>query len=440
MRKKIVIMGAAGRDFHNFNLVYSHDKTTEVVAFTAAQIPFIDERLYPPELSGPLYPKGIPIRTEDELAHIIQESQVDEVVFSYSDVTFNHVMEKASTVLSLGADFTLLGPDRTMLDSAKPVLSITAVRTGCGKSAVTRFAAAIIEELGYRAAVIRHPMPYGDLAAQAVQRFASYGDLKSHNCTIEEMEEYEPIIEAGFVVFAGVDYKAILKEAEKEADIIIWDGGNNDMPFIRPDHSIVIVDPLRPGDEANYHPGATNLLMADTVVINKAESAAPDDIDLVLDNINAMNPCALIVETRSLVTVEDVETLPGKKVLVIEDGPTLTHGGMKFGAGIKAAELAGAIEVDPRPYAVGAIAETLRKYPELNHLIPAMGYSRAQIADLEETINATPCDAVLIATPIDLSKIIDIQRPSHRVSYKIEDMEDDGLEGAIARFADEIFK
>ncbi len=433
-------MGAAGRDFHNFNTCFRDDPTTEVVAFTAAQIPGIEQRTYPPILAGPLYPQGIPIYSETELPAVIRSEGISEVVFAYSDVALSYVMEEGSLCLSLGCDFTLLGPERTMLSSVKPVISVTATRTGCGKSGVSRFISRVIEGAGRKPVTIRHPMPYGDLESQRVQRFSSLEDLERHNCTIEEREEYEPVVEAGGVVYAGVDYELILREAEEEADIIIWDGGNNDFPFIKPDLSIVLVDPLRPGDEAAYYPGRTNLLMADIVVINKAESAPPEDIDTVLDNISILNPVAGIIETRSNVMVENGASLMGKTVLVVEDGPTLTHGGMGFGAGIKAAELSGAHEIDPRPYAVGSIKETFAKYPNIGYLVPAMGYSKDQVRELEATINATPCDCVLVATPVDLRKIIEIKRPAFRVRYEIEDMEEDGIEWTVTNFMNEHFE
>ena len=439
MKKKIIIMGAAGRDFHNFNLCFRHDPSKEVVAFTANQIPEIGARTYPAALAGPLYPTGIPVHAEAELAGLIKEFEVDGVVFAYSDVRHEEVMHAASLVLSLGADFTLIGPKRAMLESKRPVIAVTAVRTGCGKSSVSRFTASIIRDSGKRLVIIRHPMPYGDLASQRLQKFSTLSDLDRYKCTIEEMEEYEPIVEAGFTVFAGVDYKEILARAEHEADVIIWDGGNNDFSFVRPDLLITLVDPLRAGDETAYHPGETNLLMADTVVINKAESACPEDIDQVLDSINTMNPCAAIVEMRSNITIDHTGSLRGKRVLVIEDGPTLTHGSMRFGAGVKAAELAGAIEVDPRPYAVGTIKDTLQKYPSLGQLVPAMGYSDAQRADLEATVRATPCDAVLVATPVDLKRIINIDKPAYRVRYEVEDIEEAGLESIIVRFIDDHF-
>ena len=439
LKRRIVIMGAAGRDFHNFNTCFRDDPATVVVAFTATQIPEIDGRTYPPLLSGPLYPEGIPIYPESELPAIIRREGVSGVVFAYSDVTLSYVMEEASLCLSLGCDFTLLGPEQTMLNSVKPVISVTATRTGCGKSSASRFISRVIETAGRKPVTIRHPMPYGNLESQIVQRFSSLEDMDRHNCTIEEREEYEPVVEAGGIIYAGVDYERILREAEEEADIIIWDGGNNDFPFINPDLSIVLVDPLRPGDEAAYYPGRTNLLMADIVVINKAESVPPEDIDAVLDSINKLNPVAGIIETRSHVMIEDGAALSGKRVLVVEDGPTLTHGGMGFGAGIKAAELSGAREVDPRPYAVGSIKDAFVKYPHIGCLVPALGYSSKQLRELEATINQTPCDCVLVATPMDLRRVIDINKPTFRVRYEMEDMEEDGLEWSVLSFMNEHF-
>ncbi|MBI5887163.1 MAG: GTPase [Deltaproteobacteria bacterium] len=433
-RKKIIIMGAAGRDFHNFNLCFRDNPDYECVAFTAAQIPFIEKRAYPPALSGSLYPEGIPVYPEEHLARIIKEKKIDEAVFSYSDVSHDYVMHRASLVTALGADFVLLGAARTMLRSSRPVISVCAVRTGCGKSGVTRFAARELKKAGKKPVAIRHPMPYGELTLERVQRFASPDDMRRAGCTIEEMEEYEPLVTAGVTVWAGVDYEMILKEAEKEADIIIWDGGNNDMPFIKPDLEIVIADPLRPGHEIGYYPGEANLRRAACVVINKVNSARTDDIELVMTNINRLNPKAAVVQTNSIVTVGERMPLEGKKVLVIEDGPTLTHGGMDYGAGIIAARLLKAEPVDPAVYAVGTIKETLQRYPHLKNILPAVGYSKQQISELEETINRTPCDAVLVATPVDLSRLIRINRPAVRVSYEVEDIGKDGLAGIISEF------
>ena len=432
MGKKVIIMGAAGRDFHNFNMRFRNDPSSDVVAFTAAQIPFIGDRIYPPALSGPMYPQGIPIYLENELARLITDLKADEVVFSYSDLSHEDVMHRASLVVSLGADFRLLGAEPTMLSSTRPVISVCAVRTGSGKSGVTRFIASVLKGLGRRPAVIRHPMPYGDLARQKAQRFSSRDDMKMANCTIEEMEEYEPLISDNVTVFAGVDYAEILSNAEKEADIIIWDGGNNDLPFIRPDLEIVVADPLRPGHEGAYFPGEANARRADCLIINKANSAGIEAIRMVEANLRSLNSGARIIKTASVVKADP--SIAGKSVLVIEDGPTLTHGGMDFGAGVLAARTFGAHPVDVRPYAVGSIKETLKKYPRLLTLLPAIGYSKEQVRDLEETVNNTPCDLVLIATPVDLSKIIDIRRPYSRVEYKIADMEKDGLEDLIKGF------
>ena len=432
MKKKIIIMGAAGRDFHDFNTLYRGDPAYEVVAFTAAQIPFIHDRIYPPELSGPPAPAGIPIYPEEMLAALIKSKNIDMVAFSYSDVTNEYIMERASLCASIGADFVLHSAENTFLDSAKPVISVCAVRTGCGKSGVTRFIARIAGEAGMKAVAIRHPMPYGDLKRQICQRFASLDDLKRADCSIEEREEYEPLVTAGTVVYAGVDYAKIIKQAEAEADLIIWDGGNNDLPFIRPTLELVIADPLRPGDELKYYHGLTNLRRAGCVIINKANSATAEAIDEVTQNIRSVNPMARIIKTASEVTVE--ADISGKKVLVIEDGPTLTHGGMSYGAGIAAAQKYGAYPVDVRGYAVGTIKETLDRFPRLTNLLPAMGYSAAQVADLERTINSTPCDAVLVATPVDLARIIDIKKPAIRVRYEVRDMERTGLEAFIMEF------
>lgn len=430
MGKKTVIMGAAGRDFHNFNTCFKADPAFEVVAFTAAQIPFITDRRYPGELSGPLYPDGIPIYPEDQLAHLIKALNVDTVVFSYSDIDNNSIMNKAALCTALGADFVLLGTDKTMLASEKTVIAICAVRTGCGKSGLTRYIGGLLKGAGIRTVAIRHPMPYGDLVRQRLQRFASHADLHKAGCTIEEMEEYEPLIDAGITVFAGVDYAMILKEAEKEADVIIWDGGNNDAPFIKPDLAITVADPLRAGDETTHLHGTVNILLADVVVINKMNNAGEDAYETVFKNIQRLNPSARIIKTASVVHVDGA--IEGKKVLVVEDGPTLTHGGMGFGAGIIAAREKKAIPVDPRPWARGSILETFERFPHLAEVVPAMGYSQGQIKDLEETINSVPCDAVLVATPIDLSKVITIKRPVVRVRYEIAEMEIPGVKEAIS--------
>ena len=415
-------MGAAGRDFHNFNVIYRNDPQSKVVAFTATQIPNIEGRLYPPELSGELYPDGIPILDEVDLSRLISEFKVDDVVFAYSDVSHEYVMHKASKVLKCGSNFKLLGGEKTMIKSNKPVIAIGAVRTGSGKSQTTRRVAEVLTDAGVSVAVIRHPMPYGDLTKQKVQRFATIEDLKKHDCTIEEMEEYEPHIDRGSVVFAGIDYKAILDKAEKEADIILWDGGNNDMPFYKPDLFLVVVDPHRPGHELLFYPGESNLLMADVVVINKMDTAEPENIATVKANIASVNPGSTIIEAASPVTVEKPDVIKGKRCLVVEDGPTLTHGGMKFGAGIVAAEKFGATEVvDPRPWITGTIAETFESYPDIGKLLPAMGYGEQQIKDLETTINAADCDVVIIGTPIDLRRLLHIEKPSVRVTYNLKE-------------------
>lgn len=433
MRKRVIMMGAGGREFHNFNLCFRDNPDYEVVAFTAAQIPFIEHRIYPPELGGPLYPKGIPIFPEEELSALIRDKEIDEVIFSYSDVSHEYVMHRGSLVNSLGASFSLLGPDATMLKSSKLVISVCAVRTGCGKSGVTRLICRILKEMGKKVIVVRHPMAYRDLIEQRAQRFSSHDDLKK--CTIEEREEFEPLIEAGVIVYAGVDYSDVLREAEKEGDVIVWDGGNNDLPFIKPDLEIVVLDPHRPGHELLYYPGEANLRRADCLVINKMDTARPEDVQVVLKNVKEFNPCAKVVYTSSPVSVEVAETIKGKRVLVVEDGPTLTHGGMTYGAGVLAARRFEAKElVDPRHHAVGSIKEALEQYPGIRNLLPAMGYGDQQIKDLEDTINNTPCDAVLIATPVDLTKIISIKRPTLRVKYEVKEMGRPGLIDLIEEF------
>ena len=421
-RLKVVIMGAAGRDFHNFNTVYRDNQRYQVVAFTATQIPKIGGRTYPPVLAGKLYPQGIPIHREDELVGLIKKHQVDEVAFSYSDVTHEYVMHKASMALAAGADFILLGPTGTCIKSSKPVISICAVRTGVGKSQTTRYVVKVLQEMGKKVVAIRHPMPYGDLEKQICQRFATMDDLDKHDCTIEEREEYEPHIQKGVVVYAGVDYAEILKQAEKDADVIIWDGGNNDFPFYQSDFQIVLVDPHRAGHSLTYHPGETNLRMADVVVINKVTTAQPEWIASVQETIAATNPEATVVKCNSPITVERPEEVPGKRVLVVEDGPTLTHGEMAYGAGMLAAEQFGAASiVDPRPSAVGSIKQTLKKFPHIERLLPAMGYHEQQLKDLEDTINKVDCDLVLLGTPTDLGKIIKMNKPSMRVFYELAD-------------------
>ena len=422
-RRRLLIMGAAGRDFHNFLCCYRDDPQTEVVAFTATQIPDIAGRRYPASLAGPSYPEGIPIYPETDLEGLIATYHVEEVVFAYSDVANQTLMLLAQTVLAAGATFTLLGPHATMLASQVPVIAVCAVRTGCGKSAVTRRVVALLRQHGLRPVVVRHPMPYGDLAAQRVQRFATLDDLDQHHCTIEEREEYAPHLEQGTVVYAGVDYQAILRAAELEAEVLVWDGGNNDLPFIRPDVHICLVDPHRPGHETLYYPGTANLRMADIVVIPKEDTAHPDHIRHVKAAVQHYNPRAIVIDAAAPLRVSDPQLIAGKRVLVIEDGPTLTHGGMTYGAGTIAAERWGAAErMDPRPYARGSIAETLATYPALQRLLPAMGYSAHQIAELEATINATPCDTVIFGTPVDLRHLMTLHVPAVRVSYDIEEI------------------
>ena len=420
---RIVIMGAAGRDFHNFNCVYRDNEDYEVVAFTATQIPDIEGRTYPVELAGEMYPDGIPILSEEELPTIIASENIDQVVFSYSDVSYEYLGHKVSIVNAAGADFVLLGAESTMLEATVPVVSVCAVRTGCGKSQTTRRVTGILQEAGKRVVAIRHPMPYGDLARQAVQRFETLEDLAGHGCTIEEMEEYEPHIVNGVIVYAGVDYHKILEQAQAEADVIIWDGGNNDTSFYRPNILIVVADPHRAGHELTYYPGETNLRMADAVVINKETTADYVDIETVRGNIKLANPNAVIIDATSPIYVEDPSVIAGKRVLVVEDGPTLTHGGMKYGAGVVAAERFGAVQlVDPRPFAVRSILETYEKYPEIGILLPAMGYGTEQVKDLEETINASDAEAVVIGTPIDLRRVLDIEKPSVRVMYELQEI------------------
>lgn len=422
-KKNVLIMGAAGRDFHNFNVVYRDNEDYNVVAFTATQIPNIDGRLYPAKLAGKLYPNGIKIFDEKDLVKLIKELKVDEVVFSYSDVKFEYVMTKASIVNAAGASFKLLGADETMIKSKKPVISVIAVRTGSGKSQTSRKVVEALRNAGKKVVSIRHPMPYGDLVAQKVQRFATVEDLKKHKCTIEEMEEYEPHVAMGGVIYAGVDYGAILEEAEKEADVIIWDGGNNDLPFYKSDLIFTVVDPHRPGHELTYYPGNTALRIADVAVINKVGSAKPENVKIVRDNIRKINPTAQIIEAASPIFVDDPELIKGKRCLVVEDGPTLTHGEMEYGAGMLAAWTFGASEiVEPRPFTVKSITETYLKYPKIGVLLPAMGYDDQQVKDLETTINRTECDTVIIGTPIDLSRIIKINKPSTRVSYELQEL------------------
>ena len=422
-KTKTLIMGAAGRDFHNFNTFYRDNNQYDVAAFTATQIPDIEGRLYPPELAGSLYPNGIPIHDESELLNLIEKHNIEEVVFSYSDLSHVDVMHKGAIVNAAGADFKMMGMTRTAVKSTKPVIGICAIRTGCGKSQTTRRVADILKGAGKKVAVIRHPMPYGDLAEQAVQRFEVLEDLEKHKCTIEEMEEYEPHINRGTVVYAGIDYEAIARHAEQEADIILWDGGNNDLPFYKTDLLIVVVDPHRVGHEETYYPGETNLRMADVVIINKIDSAEPHNVEQLKQVITRVNPKATIVDAKSPITVEDSAIISGKKVLVVEDGPTLTHGEMKYGAGVVAAKKYGASElIDPREYSVGKLSETFDHYPDIGTLLPAMGYGDEQIKDLETTINNTDCQGVIIGTPIDLRRIIDIKHPSTRVTYDLEEI------------------
>ncbi len=433
-RRKIIIMGAAGRDFHNFNCLYRDNKDYEVVAFTATQIPDIEGRKYPKSLAGSLYPKGIPIFEEADLIKLVKKHKVDEVVFSYSDVTFEYVMTKGSEVMAVGAAFSMVGSTPTMIESKKPVVSICAARTGCGKSQTTRRVCEVLQDLGKKVVAIRHPMPYGDLAKQACQRFANYKDLDKHKCTIEEREEYEPHIDRGVIVYAGVDYEMILREAEKEADVIVWDGGNNDMSFYKADLYITVVDPHRPGHEMGYYPGLSNVHLADVVVINKIDSAAPDGVEEVRANVREVNPKAIIVDAASPLEVDDPIAILGKKVLVVEDGPTLTHGEMTYGAGVVAAEKYGASElVDPRPFVTGTIKGTFEKYPDIGVLLPAMGYSGQQIKDLEKTIAKTKCDLVIIGTPIDLRRVLKITKPSVRVKYNLQEIGHPTLHDVISK-------
>jgi len=434
-KTRVIIMGAAGRDFHNFNVYFRDNLDYEVVAFTATQIPDIAGRRYPPALAGSLYPEGIPIRAEEELPYLIREYRVDQVVFAYSDVPHTYVMHKASQVLVAGADFRLMGSGTTMLKAQKPVIAICAVRTGAGKSQTTRRVCDILRAAHKRAVVVRHPMPYGDLERQTLQRFASYEDLDLHHCTIEEREEYEPHLARGVVVYAGVDYKRILQRAEQEADIIIWDGGNNDLPFFQPNLHIVVADPHRPGHELAYHPGEANLRLADVVVINKIDTASQDGIKEVRANVQTLAPSATIIEAASPLFVEDYQAIRGRRVLVVEDGPTLTHGEMAYGAGVVAARRFGALEIiDPRPYAVGSILDTYARYPTTGAVLPAMGYGETQVHELEQTINATPADLLIIATPIDLRRLVKINKPSVRIRYELQEIGKPDLTDVLAPF------
>jgi predicted GTPase len=434
MRRRVVIMGAAGRDFHNFNVYFRDQADYEVVAFTATQIPDIEGRTYPPELAGSLYPGGIPIYGEEDLPAMIEKTKADIVVFGYSDVSNQYVMERSAIVNAAGADFMLLGPRSTSVESKKPLISITAVRTGAGKSQTTRRICNILKSRGKTLAVIRHPMPYGDLVKQEVQRFETYEDLDAHDCTIEEREEYEPHIANGTVVYAGVDYEKILRQAEEESDVIIWDGGNNDFSFYKADLSIVVADPHRAGHELVYYPSGVNVRIADVIVINKVDTASLDDVHFVRSNVTSMNPRAMIVEAASPIQVDDPAVIRGKNVLVIEDGPTLTHGGMEYGAGVIAAKRFGAEEIiDPRPFAVDSIAAVYRKYPKIGPLLPAMGYGDSQIRDLQATVNRTECDAVVIGTPIDLGRLLTFNVPTTRVRYELQEIGLPNLETIIDR-------
>ncbi len=434
-KKKVIIMGAAGRDFHNFNVYFRNSDAYEVAAFTATQIPGIEGRVYPTELAGPSYPKGIPIYPEEKLPELIKQQDIDEVVFAYSDVSHEYVMHKASAALASGADFRLMGPKTTMLKAKVPVVAVGAVRTGSGKSQTSRQVAKILKSKGLRVAAIRHPMPYGDLRKQIWQRFASYEDLDKHQCTIEEREEYEPHIDNGIIVFAGVDYAEILREAEKEADVIVWDGGNNDMPFYRPDLNIVVADPHRAGHELLYYPGETNIRMANVIIVNKVDTADPAKVKQVKENIKMLNPNATVLDAASPITVDKPELIRGKRVLAIEDGPTITHGSMPYGAAVIIAKNLGASEiVDPRPYAVGSIKEAYKKYPHLGALLPALGYGEKQVAELKETIDRIPCDVVVLGTPIDLRRVITIKQPTVRAKYELKVLGPVSLEQILQEF------
>ncbi len=437
-KRNVIIIGAAGRDFHNFNTYYRDNADYNVVAFTAAQIPDIDDRKYPKELAGSLYPNGIPIESEDKLTELIKELHADECVFSYSDVPYNRVMNISAIVNSAGANFVLLGPGDTMIRSRKPVIAVVATRTGCGKSQTSRKVIEYLMKKGLKVVAIRHPMPYGDLNAQKVQRYAKIEDLAKHKCTVEEMEEYEPHVVRGNVIYAGVDYEAIVREAEDDpdgCDVILWDGGNNDFPFYKPDLTITVADPHRPGAELSYYPGEVNMRIADAIVINKMDTASPEGIQTVRESIAKVNPTAVVIDGASPISVDDPSIIRGKKVLIVEDGPTLTHGEMKIGAGTVAARKFGAAEeVDPRPYLVGKLKETFEIYPNIGTILPAMGYSPEQLKDLEKTINATECDSVIIGTPIDLNRIINIKKPNTRVYYDLEEIGRPNLKELLDEF------
>lgn len=437
-KKNVIIIGAAGRDFHNFNTYFRDNESYNVVAFTAAQIPDIDGRKYPAVLAGRLYPEGIPVFAEDDLAALIHKFKVEDCVFSYSDVTYQKVMSVSALVNSAGANFVLLGPDATMVKSTKPVIAVGAIRTGCGKSQTSRRVIELLMAKGLKVVAVRHPMPYGDLAEQKVQRFATISDLGKHKCTVEEMEEYEPHVVRGNVIYAGVDYEAILRAAENDpagCDVVVWDGGNNDFPFYKSDLMITVTDPHRAGHELRYYPGEVTLRLADVVVINKIDSSSPEGIQIVRESIDKVNPRAIVIDGASPIRVDDPSVIRGKRVLVVEDGPTLTHGEMKLGAGIVAARKFGADElVDPRPFTVGKLTETFRIYPNIGTLLPAMGYGEQQLKDLEETINKTDCDSVVIATPIDLNRIINIRKPNTRVYYDLQEIGDPNLSQVIDEF------
>jgi predicted GTPase len=441
--RKVIIMGAGGRDFHDFNVVFRQDPETQVVAFTATQIPGIADRVYPPSLAGPLYPEGIPIRPEEELSDLVRRHGIDEVILAYSDLKHETVMHKASLALAAGADFRLLGPDATMLGSSKPVVAVCAVRTGCGKSQTSRRVGQALLDAGLRVALVRHPMPYGDLEAMRVQRFATLADIDASDPTVEEREEYEEPVRMGMVMYAGVDYEAILRQAEQEADVVIWDGGNNDFSFYKPDLLIVVADPLRPGHELLYHPGETNIRMADAVVVNKVDSADPLDVETVVRNVRDVNPLATVVFASSPPVLEPGPDLRGKTVLVVDDGPTLTHGEMPFGAGLVAARRAGAAQIaDPRPHAVGSLREVFDRWPQLTNVLPAMGYSDLQLRELEQTINAVDCDVVVTGTPMDLGRLIESRHPIRHVRYELEELGHptiaDVLEPVVARATKEL--
>jgi len=437
-KRNVIIIGAAGRDFHNFNTFFRGNEAYNVVAFTAAQIPDIDGRKYPKELAGELYPEGIPIFAEPDLEKLIKEHNAEDCVFAYSDVPYNRVMNMSARVNAAGANFMLLGPGETMVKSTKPVIAVVATRTGCGKSQTSRKVIEYMMDKGLKVVAVRHPMPYGDLNAQKVQRFADVSDLKKHKCTVEEMEEYEPHVVRGNVIYSGVDYEAILREAEKDpdgCDVILWDGGNNDFPFYKSDLTITVADPHRPGHELSYYPGEVNMRIADAIVINKMDSASPEGIQTVRESIEKVNPNATVIDGASPIKVDDPAIIKGKRVLVVEDGPTLTHGEMKIGAGTVAAQKFGCAElVDPRPFAVGKLAETFKIYPNIGTLLPAMGYSAQQLKDLETTINTTDCDSVIIGTPIDLNRIIDIKKPNTRVYYDLQEIGLPNLDGILTDF------